>query len=170
MRFGEALRLTMDDVDMDNRVFMVGAGKSKQRILPFRRDLAQVLLVYLRERQRIPGAPANGPFLIRANGGGYSVQVASWALRQLLRQTGLKPPKGRVGPRPYDFRHTFAVHRLTRWYQSGVDIHAHLPWLSAYMGHENILGTEHYLNATPELLAIAGRRFENLFRDRKDQA
>jgi hypothetical protein len=28
------------------------------------------------------------------------------------------------------------------------------------MGHENILGTEVYLRATPELLATAARRFE----------
>jgi site-specific recombinase XerD len=30
-----------------------------------------------------------------------------------------------------------------------------LPWLSAYLGHRNLLGTEHYLHATPELLAVA---------------
>jgi hypothetical protein len=48
---------------------------------------------------------------------------------------------------------------LTRWYREGVDLHARLPWLSAYMGHVDLLGTEKYLNATPELLEIASRRF-----------
>ncbi len=56
-------------------------------------------------------------------------------------------------------RHTFAVHRLTQWYEQDVDIHARLPWLSAYMGHNNVLGTEVYLHATPELLQIASDRF-----------
>jgi integrase len=57
-------------------------------------------------------------------------------------------------------RHTFAVHRLTDWYRQGLDIHARLPWLSAYMGHDNVLGTEVYLTATAELMALASQRFE----------
>jgi len=42
----------------------------------------------------------------------------------------------------------------------GVDVHAKLPWLSAYLGHQNVLGTEVYLKATPQLLALASQRFE----------
>jgi integrase len=78
----------------------------------------------------------------------------------LLRKQGLKPPRGRIGPRPYDFRHAFAVHRLTDWYHKGIDVHARLPWLSAYMGHLNVLGTEVYLHATPELLQVASQRLK----------
>ena len=69
-----------------------------------------------------------------------------------LSSAGLKPEKGRVGPRPYDLRHAFAVHRWSRWYRQGVDLHGRLPWLSAYMGHVDIIGTETYLNTTPKLL------------------
>ena len=87
-----------------------------------------------------------------------SAKEAADTIRRLLRRTGMKPPKGRVGPRVHDLRHTFAVHRPTRWYAEGEDIHALLPWLSAYMGHDNIMGTELYLRATPELMAIASRR------------
>jgi hypothetical protein len=64
-------------------------------------------------------------------------------------------------------RHTFAVHRLTRWYREGVDLHGHLPWLSAYLGHVDLLGTETYLTATPELLALAGERFRRRYGGRK---
>ena len=63
-----------------------------------------------------------------------------------------------------DLRHAFARHRLTRWYQEGVDLNAHLPWLSAYMGHDDLLGTETYLTASPELLGFASRRFAARFR------
>ena len=51
------------------------------------------------------------------------------------------------------------MRRLTAWYQQGVDVHARLPWLSAYMGHVNVLGTAVYLHATPELLQLASDRF-----------
>ena len=89
--------------------------------------------------------------------------AAGQVLRRMFRMTGLKPSIDRGGPRAYDLRHTFAVHRLTRWYRARVDLHARLPWLSAYMGHLDLLGTETYLTATPELLALVARRFHHRF-------
>jgi integrase/recombinase XerD len=86
--------------------------------------------------------------------------TASATVRALLRRARLKPPSGRVGPRPYDLRHAFAVHRLERWYRAGVAVQARLPWLSAYLGHDDILGTEVYLTATPQLLELAARRLK----------
>jgi integrase len=97
--------------------------------------------------------------MLRRNGQALSLKAAGDAVTRLVRNEGLKPSRGRVGPRPYDWRHAFAVHRLTDWYQNKVDIHARLPWLSAYMGHVNVLGTEVYLHATPELLRLASQRF-----------
>lgn len=70
----------------------------------------------------------------------------------MLRRLGFKPVHGRIGPRPYDLRHTFAVHRLVAWHRAGVDVQSRLPWLSAYLGHDDIMGTEVYLHATTELL------------------
>jgi integrase len=89
------------------------------------------------------------------------------ALRNFLRELGMKPPRGRVGARPYELRHTFAVHRLTAWAQQGEDMHAKLPWLSAYLGHENILGTEVYLKATAELLELASTRLQGQLHRRR---
>jgi integrase/recombinase XerD len=92
------------------------------------------------------------------NGRRITLKAASDVIRRLLRQLGFKSARGRIGPRPYDLRHAFAVHRLTAWYREGVDLNARLPWLSAYMGHVNVLGTEVYLHATPELLQLASER------------
>jgi integrase len=92
------------------------------------------------------------------------VETAAGTLRVLFKSAGLKPERGRIGPRPYDLRHAFAVHRLSRWYRQGVDLHARLPWLSAYMGHVNIVGTEAYLNTTPELLDLAGKRLRRRYK------
>jgi hypothetical protein len=38
------------------------------------------------------------------------------------------------------------------------------PWLSAYLGHQNIIGTQVYLKATPQLLELASDRFEHHLR------
>ena len=48
-------------------------------------------------------------------------------------------------PRVHDFRHTFAVHALLRWYREGEDVQAKLPLLSTYMGHVSIVSTAYYL-------------------------
>lgn len=159
VRFGEALRLRMKDVDTDGRLLFITESKGRSRWVPFDRSLARVLEKYLVTRRRLTSVP-DDQFFVGGHGCGLSIQSASDTVRALLRAVGLKPPVGRVGPRPYDFRHTFAVNRLTRWYRAGIDVNARLPWLSAYMGHYNLLGTETYLRATPELLAIASRRFE----------
>ena len=92
--------------------------------------------------------------------------ASAWnAIRRLLRELGIKPPGGRVGARTYEFRHAFAVHRLMAWANDGADIHAKLPLLSAYLGHQSVIGTEVYLKATPRLLELASTRFEQHLRD-----
>ncbi|MFQ5472349.1 MAG: tyrosine-type recombinase/integrase [Dehalococcoidia bacterium] len=157
LRLGEAVRLRVEDVDLQQLTFVVRESKGKTRLVPFRADLGRVLQRY---RQARPNAvDTRDTFLLRPDGKSWTTRGVSSPLRRLLRRTGLKPAKGRNGPRPFDFRHTFAVHRLTRWYRAGVDLHARLPWLSAYMGHDDLLGTEDYLKATPELLAVASHRF-----------
>jgi integrase len=164
LRLGEAVRLQLHDVDLERGLFIVRQSKGKTRLVPFRPDLAQILKTYLTERIRIAKATEDGPLLVRMSGDALPVGMASGVIRRLLRKLGLKPVRGRQGPRPYDLRHAFAVHRLTDWYRQGVDIHARLPWLSAYMGHDNVLGTEVYLTATAELMALASQRFEGRFR------
>lgn len=163
LRPGEAVRVDVADVDLDQRTFTVRESKGKTRFVPFGDDVAEILRSYLQIRRRLVPS-ASGAFLVRPNGTAVPAAVASMAIRRLLRAAGLKPISGRRGPRPYDFRHTFAVHRLTAWYREGVDIPTRLPWLSAYMGHDDLLGTEAYLSATPELLALAADRFQQRYR------
>jgi len=158
LRFGEAVRLRLSDVDLSRCTFLIRESKGRTRLVPFGEDLAREIKVYLGERVRTAESEADALF-VRMNGSALTLRSASEAVRRLLRQLGLKPAVGRLGPRPYDFRHAYAVHRLTEWYHEGVDIHARLPWLSAYMGHVNVLGTEVYLHATPELLQLASDRF-----------
>jgi len=164
LRLGEAVRLQLHDVDLEQCLFVVWESKGKTRLVPFRDDLAQVLKDYLIVRASFAPRDDEGPLLVRKSGDALPPGVASEAIRRLLRKQGLKPARGRVGPRPYDLRHAFAVHRLTDWYRQGLDVHARLPWLSAYMGHDNVLGTEVYLHATAELMLVASQRFEARFR------
>ena len=170
MRLGEATKLHLVDVDLRRAVLTVQRSKGRSRILAIRDDLVLELRQYLRQREEVLAASgADDPLtlFIRRDGSALRVRAASDALRGLLRDLGLKPPRGRSGARPYEFRHAFAVHRLTAWAVEGVDLHAKLPWLSAYLGHLNVLGTEVYLKATPELLQLASQRFEQHARSKR---
>ena len=167
MRLGETVRLRREEVDLDRAVLMIQNSKRRSRIVAIRDDLVDELRRYVEARQRLIAdrqCPDPAAFFLRMDASPLTVKSASEALRQLLRKLGIKPPSGRTGARPYEFRHAFAVHRLTAWALAGVDVHTKLPWLSAYLGHQSILGTEVYLKATPQLLELASSRFEDHLR------
>ena len=163
IRFGEALQLRLRDVDTRTSVLFVDVFKGRARWVPFHRSLARELDKYLIMRRAFAPSSPDDRFFVSVNRRILPVSTAQRTLQKLFRQIGLKPARGRVGPRPYDLRHTFAVHRLSRWYRQGVDLHARLPWLSAYMGHDDILGTETYLTSTPELLQLASSRLHRRY-------
>jgi integrase len=169
IRFGEALRLRLRDVDTRAAVLFVDTFKGRARWVPFHRSLATELERYLAARLAYAPADPEARLFVGVNQQRLPVETAGGTFRQLFKLAGLKPEKGRIGPRPYDLRHAFAVQRLRRWYRQGVDLHARLSWLSAYMGHVDIVGTETYLHATPELLETAvnrlRRRYETVSED-----
>jgi integrase len=160
LRPGEPLRLKLQDVDVRQRLFVVRESKGKTRLVPFREGLAREIRRFLELRLALEPRSPQSPLFVRSDGAAYPMYQVSYEFRYLCRRLGLKPLAGRVGPRLYDIRHVFAIRRLTEWYREGVDLQGRLPWLSAYMGHDDLLGTEVYLTATPELLRAASRRFE----------
>ena len=80
--------------------------------------------------------------------------------RILCDRAGIRRTDTREQPRIHDLRHTFAVHRLTSWYQQGADVQRLLHHLSVYLGHVHLRHTQVYLSMTPELLREASQRFE----------
>jgi integrase len=163
IRFGEALRLRMQDVDTRAAVLFVDTFKGRARWVPFHRSLVRELDPYIAARVAYAPSGPDTRFFVGANQRRLPVETAGGTFRHLFKLAGLKPETGRSGPRPYDLRHAFAVQRLSQWYRQGVDLHARLPWLSAYMGHVDIVGTETYLHTSPELLDVAGERLRRRY-------
>ena len=162
LRLGEALRLRLVDVDLKRAYFRIGPSKGRVRLVPFGTDLAGELKVWLNKRRQAGFVlTPQTPLFERENGRPDNLGNAGMRFNTLFRRCGLKPPRGsgRVGLRVHDLRHNYAVHRLQNWYRAGLDPGPLLPWLSAYMGHGNLLGTQQYLAATPQTLSTASRRF-----------
>ena len=70
------------------------------------------------------------------------------------------------GPRLQDIRHSYSVHCLKKWVLNGEDLTSLLPYLSAYLGHVDLRGTQHYLRLTadlyPEIIASVEQNFSFL--------
>jgi len=58
-------------------------------------------------------------------------------------------------------RHRFAARTLVDWYRAGIDVERELPKLATYLGHVHVNDTYWYIEAVPELLALATQRLES---------
>jgi integrase len=162
---GEALNLTLGDIDAKRRVIEVREGKfRKSRYVPLSPSAARQLARYLRRRRAAGFSTApSAPVFLNIIGARHGHPGFVTLFLELLRSLGLRGPKGQPGPRIHDLRHTFAVHRLLAWYRQGANLAAKLPLLSTYLGHSTITGTEVYLHATAQLLESVGQRFHAHF-------
>jgi integrase len=164
LRLSEATNLRICDVDFEEGALSLWRTKfHKERLVPFSPPVAQMLRAYLAQRRRVyPHASSAERFFRSSTNASYAPGTVEWLFRGILRRCGLTKPAGH-GPRIHDLRHTFAVHRLYKWYQEGHDIHNKLPLLSTYMGHTAIYCTEVYLTIALDLLREGDRRFQAAF-------
>ena len=167
LRLGEALRLTLADVDLSASVLTVRDTKFyKGRLVPVGPQLATVLRAYAECRAKRPASDgSNSSFLANTDGRPVPESTVQRAFMNLRRTAGIYSTDGTTrSPCLHSFRHTFAVHRLTSWYRQGADVQRLLPALSTYLGHKSLAGTQVYLPMTPELLQQASLRFERYAR------
>jgi integrase/recombinase XerD len=166
LRRGELLRLQWRHFDTRENVLRIDETKfHKSRLVPLSKSVAKELTAYqkLRHRRRLAVQPehyiiwSDNPVALEQV---YSAPALAGNWRQLCLATGVIDERGRP-PRLHDLRHSAAVCILERWYRTGANLHAKLPYLATYLGHVNPVSTHHYLHFTPELQQAAGRRFHD---------
>ena len=161
LRLGEACRLQVDDVDLARSTLSINKTKFyKTRIAPFGPKLGSCLAQYLDLRRRaFPPLGPDDPLFVAFRRRPIGQGAIRRAFHTLLDGAGIGRSPGQGRPRLHDLRHTFAVHRLLRWYREGVDVQSRLPRLSTFMGHIDIHSTQVYLTVTADLLDQASTRF-----------
>jgi integrase/recombinase XerD len=165
LRISEALKLTLEDVDLKQRLLLIRQTKfKKSRWIPISTSTTRSLEFFLAQRQRhgFSTDKTSSVFVNsrkNANGRPYGYGGFRLTFIEIIRKEKIRGPVGESGPRVHDLRHSFAVHRLAKWYQEGAVISAKLPLLSTYLGHSSLIGTEIYLQATAQLLKEANKRF-----------
>jgi integrase/recombinase XerD len=159
MRPGEAYRLDREHFDPQNATLTVVRskyGKSRQLILDC--STVTALQEYGRHRDRLCPHPAEPSLLVSMQGTRLNVTSTERSFVRLTHNVGLRPRSARTRPQLKNLRHTFAVNTLIGWYRSGVDVDARLPVLSTWLGHVDPQATYWYLQASPELLALAAQK------------
>lgn len=163
LRPGEALALDNSDVDLENGILSIRETKfGKSRFVPLDPSTREALQQYAERRDALCVQPRGPAFLLTERGTRVDGATARRTFAVISCAIGLRPPMvgrhcGR-GPRLQDFRHSFATQRLVEWYRAGLDVERELPKLSTYLGHVEIGLTYWYIEAVPELLALATRR------------
>lgn len=163
IRIGEALALTLHDVDLVQQLLTIRDTKFfKTRQVPIGPRLTAVLKDYATRRRQLPLlAGEASPFFVTRTGNRWHYPEVNERFGRLRRVAGIQREDGaRYQPRIHDLRHTAAVHRVVSWYRTGADVQRLLPQLATYLGHVGVASTQRYLTMTAELLQEANRRFE----------
>jgi integrase len=162
LRVSEALKLRRAHVDLKYGVLRVEQTKfKKSRLVPLHPSTTRALSYYAAARDRQWGTQDTAAFFVGGCGRALPYGTVRQTFDDLRKTLGWHKGNGELRwPRIHDLRHTFACRRLLRWYQRGQNVDHLIAALSTYLGHGHVTDTYWYLTAMPELLAVAGGRFE----------
>lgn len=149
LRPSEARKLLRKDVDLDKgRLNIIESKTHKSRIVMMADDVTAMLREYDAAVSAI--MPERTLFFPDSHDRIYTKEWLDKTMRLTLKKAGIQS-YGKQNPRPYDFRHTFATHRLYLWMREGKDLNTMLPYLSVYMGHAQLSDTCYYIHLVPGL-------------------
>ena len=161
MRISEALNLQLRDVDLARATLEVRDSKNREsRAVPITTRLAASVQGYIAAAHPNP-EPAHHLFHTGDPTKPAHQSTIYNRLRRYLADADIPHFPG--GPHIHSLRHGFAVQNLRRWAADGSDLVVMLPYLSAYLGHTDLRGTQYYLQLTadayPHVAAMVQARF-----------
>jgi len=166
MRQGEACHLGRGDVDLEAGTLVIADSKfGKSRLVFLHPTAVTALRAYEKARDEAFPGPEAGTFLVNSHGEPLDRHNIPKTFATLVTAAGIQAPPGRRAPRLHDLRHVFAVATMLDWYRDGGNVQARLPVLSTWLGHVDPKSTYWYLQAVPDLLALAAGRLEPRGRD-----
>ena len=137
LRIGEALNLTINDLDSDRMLISIRSGKGeKDRMVPMASNVLKLLRIYYKEYK-----PTN--YLFNGNDNRpYSATSVRNVLKRAVYKSYIKK-----NVTPHTLRHSYATHLL----EKGTD----LRFIQVILGHSSVKTTEIYTHvSTKNLQAI----------------
>jgi integrase len=155
LRLNEALTLRIKDADLINGILRIFNAKgSKDRIVPMDHSLTDICRSYCKLFHS--NSEDTAYFFESHNHNCFSQVWARHWFGIALEIAGIALPEGTKVSRgicPHCLRHTFAVDSFSKMERKGWDLYKSAPFLSTYMGHNDLYGTEKYLRMTSEIHA-----------------
>jgi len=160
IRVSEALRLTRENVDLDNAVITIERTKfHKSRMIPIHPSTVYALEKYWQKRLRVCPLAGNDTLFINDRCLPINYRKVLWVFMQIRKKLGWRRNAEGRFPTIHCLRHTFAVRCLLHWYEQGADVNRKILSLSTYLGHVEVTDTYWYLTAVPQLLSLCSARF-----------
>lgn len=152
LRPGEGRELRREHINFDTgEIFITKTKRKKERIVVMSDDMLGLCWEY---DARLDSLSCKSEFFFpRQNGQEYTesqidrIFKKSWELANSTVK-----PSNLPDVRVYDLRHRFATAVFHRWIDCGKNLYAMLPYLRAYMGHDNMSDTAYYIHILPENL------------------
>lgn len=164
MRVGEVLRLKPQDIQASEGTVLIRANKhGPDRIIPLHPTTIDALANYETSPHRQAAKPAHdGPLFISSRGTAYqrgTVEDHFERIRMAANFTWTD-----TTPCLHDLRHAFATRQMIQAYSTvGGNPAARLSLLAIWLGHSSPSHTYWYIQAVPELLALAAHRVNATF-------
>ena len=145
----EMLSLRRSDVNLEKSMITLrrpSIGTSRR--IPIGPHMRKVLRRYL--NSRIRRRTKEGHFFLNRRGEAVGYLTISRDFRRLRRYAKItRLDGGHRQPRFRDLRFTFIVHRLTSWFEEGVNVERMLPALAEFLGEVDPRTVHKYLALTP---------------------
>ena len=139
LRVSEVCSLTLNELDLDERILTVSGKGGKQRIVPFYKRLRTLLIRYLKESRALYLKEEHGVVFVSQRGAPITPRAVQMILAQAGQDAGLNQPL-----HPHMLRHSFATHLL----DNGVDLRT----VQELLGHSSLSTTQIYTHITVDRL------------------
>ena len=149
LRPNEGRELQSSDIDFDRGVLLIRKNKShKERYVALSDDVLRMCYDYRSTTANIFNDHTY--FFPSPNGVPYNRRWLSKQFHMIWKR--VQPNGCTSNAVVYDLRHRYATTMMMKWLDEGTDLHAKLPYLSAYMGHTHFSDTAYYIHLLPEKL------------------
>lgn len=163
LRHGEALKIIRSDVDFNRGTLLLRQPKNKkQRIVPMHHSLTEMLMRYCAAMDitdkpdafLFPGTKPDAP---------VTMNDMRNKFRAILETAKVYIPPEKPGQRGqciHCLRHVFAVKSFAQAEKNGRSTSDSIPYLSVYLGHFDMDGTEKYLKFSSDIFPEHTAMFE----------
>lgn len=155
LRPPEVRKLRHKDINFKTgEIFINQSKQSKDRVVVASPDMIALMKQYDYRRRMCCGDTEE--FFIHTNGKPVTGEQLVDLTRLCWKRANPNVPLAELPRlRPYDFRHLFASTVLQTRIDEGKNLYAQLPYLRAYMGHEDFRDTLYYIHILPERILMS---------------